>query len=63
MVDGNGVRGGEWEKSGSIEAKRHRVSWSMSITIMTCIEAKQQQREKQKPGAEGQAGSQAKTRG
>ena len=44
---GHGVRGGEWEKSGFIEAKRHRVSWNMSMTIMTNSEAKQREREKQ----------------
>ena len=43
---GHGVRGGEWEKSGFIEAKRHIVSWSMSMNIMTNKEAKQQEREK-----------------
>ena len=43
---GHGVGKGEWEKSGIIDAKNHRVSWSLSVTIQTAQEARLQEREK-----------------
>ena len=39
------VSKGEWEKSGSIEAKKHRICWSLSVNILSVQEVRQQERE------------------
>ena len=39
------VSKGEWEKSGSIEAKKHRISWSLSVNIQSVQEIRHQERE------------------
>ena len=36
---------GEWEKSGSIEAKKHRISWSLSVSIQSAHKVRHQERE------------------
>ena len=43
---GHGVGKGEREKSGIIDAKNHRVSWSLLVIIQTAQEARLQEREK-----------------
>ena len=37
---------GEWEKSGIIKAKKHRVSWSLSVIIQPAQEVRHQEGEK-----------------
>ena len=41
----HGISKGEWEKSGSIEAKKHRICWSLSVNIQSVQEVRQQERE------------------